>query len=331
MTTKRKITTIALVALAFAVTLGLLVNRSADAKINNTTAAAAAGLSAQQFFYNGVGVYALGANNNTLYLLNVSTATFNRVGAIAPVNGTVAECDFRPLNSQLYCVTDNGNSYLVNPANAQATLVGTLSPSINSGTALLYDFNPMADAIRYIGANNLNYAVVKDANGNFNTVAVQTPVAFAAGDINQGNDPNLVAGAYSQNQPNRPVTLFYAIDSNANNIVTIANKNATGSSNTGGGSLQTVGKLYDQNGLVILGANSGYDIATYPNLGFLDIGWILSGGVSGGPKITTFFNVQINPNLPIGQVQNVGGTSLAVTASDGNVSFGDIMITPPGQ
>jgi hypothetical protein len=329
MTTKRKITTIALVALAFAVslTLGLMANRSADAKTNKMTAASAAALGTQ-FFYQGVQVYALGANNNTLYLLNGST--FNRVGAIAPVAGTLAECDFRALNNQLYCVDDRSNIYLVNPANAQATLVAALNPPLNSGTQIDADFNPQADAIRYIGNNDLNYAIVKDANGNFNTVAVQTPVAFVAGDVNAGVNPNIVGGAYSQNQPNRPLTLYFAIDSSLDKMLTIAAKNAAGSSQTGGGGLQTVGTIYDQAGSVDITPDSGYDIATYPQFGNLDVGWIATGN-PGAVKITTFFNVQIPNNLPLGQQQNVGGTSLAVTFSDGQTAVGDIFIGIVGQ
>lgn len=320
MTKKRKITTITLTLLAFAIslTLGLMGNRSAHAK---TTAGISAAASAQ-FFYQGVQVYALGANNNTLYQLNGST--FNRIGAIGPVNGTVAECDFRTATNVLYCVTDTSNIYTVNPANAQAQQIGTLSPALNSGTQILVDINPMADAFRYIGNNDLNYAITKNANGVFNTIAVQTAVAFAAGDVNAGKNPNLVAGAYTQNQNNRPLTLFYAWDSNLNQAITIANKTATGSSNTGGGQLQTVGTLFDQSGAVDITPNSGFDVSTFPQFGNLDVGWLITDN-----KLTTFFTVQIPSNLTLGTLQNVGGTSMAITASDGNRSYSDIMVSIP--
>lgn len=317
----RKITTITLSALVFAVSLtfGLMGNRSAHAKTNMNLSTT--NLSAQ-FFYQGVQVYALGANNNTIYQL--SGSTFNRIGAIGPVTGTVAECDFRAANNQLYCITTTNNIYTVNPANGQATQIGTLSPALNSGTTLLVDFNAMADAIRYIGSNDLNYAVVKNANGVVNTVAVQTPVAFVSGDVNQGANPNLVAGAYDYNQPNQPFTTFYAFDSNLDKLITIATRTATGSSNTGGGQLQTVGTLFDQSGAVDITPNSGFDISTFPQFGNLNVGWLLT-----DRKLTTFFSVQVPMTLPLGQQQNVGGQSMAVTASDGNTSYSDIMVSIP--
>src|SRR5262245_5289741 len=129
----KKVTILTLITLAFAVSLtsGLIGKHSVSAKssVNSSSAIVPSPASpSAQFSYAGVQVYALGANNNTLYLL--SGSRFNRVGAISPVNGTVAECDFRPLNNQLLCVTNTSRIYTVNPANANATLVGTLTPAI---------------------------------------------------------------------------------------------------------------------------------------------------------------------------------------------------------
>jgi hypothetical protein len=327
MTMKKKLAIVTFITLAFvfSATSGLMGNHAVNAKTNvnpSTASALSPASSGAQFFYAGVQVYALGANNNTLYLL--SGSRFNRVGAISPVNGTVAECDFRPLNNQLICVTNTSNVYTVNPANASATFVGILSPAINSGVSLLLDFNPMADAIRYIGSNDLNYAIVKNAAGNFNTVVVQTPVAFAAGDVSAGANPNLVAGAYDNNLSGLATTTFFAWDSGLDKIVTIADRLANGSSNTGGGKLQTIGTLFDQNGMVDITPNAGFDITTFPQSGNLNVGWLITNG-----KLTTFFSVQISNTLPLGQMQNVGGISQAVTASDGNNQYSDIMVTIP--
>jgi hypothetical protein len=324
---KKKLAIPTFIMLAFAVssTYGLMGNHSASAKTNvnsSTTAVPSTASPSAQILYSGVQVYALGANNNTLYLL--SGSTFNRVGAISPVNGTVAECDFRPLNNQLICVTNTSRIYTVNPANARATLVGALAPAINSGVTLLLDFNPMVDALRYIGINDLNYAIVKNAAGNFNTVAVQTPVAFVAGDVNARANPSLVAGAYDNNLSGLATTTFFAFDSALNKVVTIADRIANGSSNTAGGKLQTVGSLFDQNGLVDITPNAGFDITTFPQAGNLNIGWLITDG-----KLTTLFTVQIPNSIPIGQTQNLGGISQAVTASDGNNRYSDIMVTIP--
>jgi uncharacterized protein DUF4394 len=327
MNMKKKVTILTFITLAFVVSLtfGLIGKHSVSAKTSVNSSAATVpspAAASAQFFYAGVQVYALGANNNTLYLL--SGSTFNRVGAISPVNGTVAECDFRPLNNQLLCVTNTSNIYTVNPANARATLVGTLTPAINSGVSLLLDFNPMADAIRYIGINDLNYAIVKNSAGNFNTTAVQTRVAFAAGDVSAGVNPSLVAGAYDNNLSGLATTTFFAWDSSLNKLVTIADRLANGSSNTAGGRLQTIGTLFDQNGSVDITPNSGFDITTFAQAGNLNVGWLITNS-----KLTTFFTVQVPNTIPLGQQQNLGGISQAVTASDGNNQYSDVMVTIP--
>jgi Domain of unknown function (DUF4394) len=318
--TIKKLTIATLITLAFAVSLtfGLMGNHSANAKTNLNLSAAAtmstASVSAQM---SGVPIFALGAGNNTLYLL--SGSTFNVVGTISPVNGTVRECDFRTANNQLMCVTNTGRFYTVNPANANATLVATLSP--NNANSQLLDINPMADAFRWVGTDELNYAIVKNTAGVFNTVAVQTSFAYIGNDANAGVNPNLVAGAYDNNQNGRATTTFFIFDSGTNQAVTIADRTATGSSNTGGGRLVTIGGVFDQNGRVTITPNSGFDIATFPRLGDLNIGALLTTG-----KLSFLFTAQVPNIVTPGQIQNLGAFSQGVVGSDGNNRWADVMI-----
>jgi Domain of unknown function (DUF4394) len=316
----KKLTILTLFALALAVsmTLGLMGNHSADAKTNlnssTTTVPSAASLSAQM---SGVTTFALGAGTNNLYVLVGST--FNRVGTISPVNGTVRECDFRTADNRLYCVTNTGRFYTVNTANAAATLVATLSP--NNANSQLMGINPMADAFRWVGTDELNYAIVKNAAGVFNTVAVQTPFAYVAGDVNAGVNPNLVAGDYDNNQNGLATTTFFIFDSGTNQAVTIADRNAAGSSNTGAGRLVTVGGVFDQNGRVTITPNAGFDIATFPRLGNLNIGALLTTG-----KLSILFTSQVPNIVTPGQTQNLGVVSQNVVGNDGNNQWADVMI-----
>jgi dipeptidyl aminopeptidase/acylaminoacyl peptidase len=307
-------------ALATSLTFGLMSIHSAKAKTNLNTITSsvpsAASLSAQ---ISGVTVYFLGAGNNVLYVLRPGSEVANRVGVIGPINGTVTEGDFRTATNQLYVVTNTGNFYTVNLANAQATRVATLSP--NNNTSRMLDINPMADAFRWIGTNELNYAIVKGANGVFNTVAVQTPVAYIRGDLNAGANPNIVGGAYDNNQKGLATTTFYFVDSATNQFGTINDRTATGSSNTGGGRLQTVGPLFDQRGRVNITPTSGFDIATFPQLGNLNIGLLVTDG-----KVTTVFTTQIPNSIPVGSGVNLGGFSQPLVGSDGQRQFSDVMI-----
>jgi Domain of unknown function (DUF4394) len=317
--TMKKLTIVTLITLAFAVsmTVGLMDNHSASAKTSlnslHSSVPSAASLSAQ---ISGVPIFALGANNNRLYLL--SGSTFNRVGTISPVNGTVRECDFRTANNQLYCVTNTGNFYTVNPANASATLVSTLSP--NNPNSQLLDINPMADAFRWVGTDERNQAIVKNAAGVFNTVAVQTSFAYVAGDVNSGRNPNLVAGAYDNNRNGLATTTFFIFDSGTNQAVTIADRTAAGSSNTGGGRLVTIGGVFDQDGRVTITPNSGFDITTTPQLG-VNIGVLLTTG-----KLSTLFTAQVPNIVTPGQIRSLGAISQGVVGSDGNNQWADVMI-----
>lgn len=115
------------------------------------------------------------------------------------------------------------------------------SPTVES----LMDFNPAVNALRLIGSNDQNFAVVNANGGNLNQTAVQTALAYAPGDANAGRDPNVTAGAYNNNVPNTPQTIFYMIDYDLDTLVTIAPPLGARGSNTGGGQLRTIGPLTD--------------------------------------------------------------------------------------
>jgi uncharacterized protein DUF4394/carbohydrate binding protein with CBM35 domain len=124
-----------------------------------------------------------------------------------------------------------------------ATLVSTMTPSFPSGYQSLMDFNPVVDAIRLIGSDTLNYAVVKGANGVLNTTAVQTSLTYNPNDVARGTTPKISGGTYNNNVNGATVTLFYAVDYNRDTLVTIDPAAAGGSSATGGGVLRTIGPL----------------------------------------------------------------------------------------
>ena len=142
------------------------------------------------------------------------------------VEGNLIGIDFRP-NQQanavrtntigLHGLSDTGKIYTIaiGPGGGQgtATLVSSPFPTpFDGGFQSLMDFNPVVDAIRLIGSNDQNFAVVNANGGNLNASAVQTAVAYAAGDTQAGRDPNLTAGAYTNNVAGAANTIFYAFD-----------------------------------------------------------------------------------------------------------------------
>jgi hypothetical protein len=244
-------------------------------------------------------IFAL-TTDNTLYFLAPGSTTYQSLGRIAGIGGNdLVGIDFRPADGRLYALSDGGSLYTINfnVSPPTATLVSALTPRFPSGFQSLMDFNPVVDAIRLIGGDTLNYAVVKGANNILNTTAVQTSLTYAAGDVNVGKTPKVCGGAYTNNVAGATTTIFYAIDYDQDTLVTIADKN-NGSSNTGGGRLQTIGRLVDSAGNPItLNSLADIDILTFNGVNSLI-------GVSRDITFEIPLN-QINPNLPLGTTQNV--------------------------
>jgi hypothetical protein len=173
------------------------------------------------------------------------------------------------------------------------------------------DFNPVVDAIRLIGSDNSNYAVVKDANGILNTTAVQTALTYPAPDVNAGKDPNVSCGAYNNNVAGATFTIFYAIDYSKDTFLTIPPATAGGSSATGGGQLQTIGNLVTPaGGRINIDPHGDADIFTNGN------GVNFFVGVSGRTLFSIDLN-QLNPGLVRGQTQNVVARGITINNEGG--------------
>jgi hypothetical protein len=260
-------------------------------------------------------LYALNTNN-VILILRPGDTTFSRLVKVTAANGNLIGIDARPANKLLYALTDTGTLYTIalGATNLGAvTRVSTMTPRFDGGYQSLMDFNPVVDAIRLIASDNDNYAVVKDAAGILNTTAVQTSLTYPAGDVNAGKDPNIACGSYTNNFAGAAVTLFYAIDYNTDQFVTIKPAAAGGSSATGGGLLTTIGNLVTPTGARInFSPNTDCDVVTNAS------GVNTLYGVS-GRSLFTIDLAQINTNLLAGQTQNVvvRGISLAETPDNG--------------
>jgi hypothetical protein len=289
-----------------AVTMALVLAASAASAQTAKTAAAAApqnrGVAQGVNIPGNVPVYAL-TSDNAIYVLRPGAANYVRLGRVETEGGNLIGIDFRPADGKLYGLTDLGNIYTIPVSQfsvGRAQRVSTTNPRFTGGFEMLMDFNPVANAVRIAGSNDQNLAVVNGTNGaNLGTTVAQTNFAYTQGDVNAGKDPELSGGAYTNNRPNATTTLFYVIDHDKDTLVTIADKTATGSSNTGGGKLQTIGSLVDQNGnKVNLSPTTDFDIYTDKSgKNFLV-----------GQTTRLLFSIdlaQINPNLQVGKTQRV--------------------------
>jgi hypothetical protein len=225
-------------------------------------------------------------------------------------------------NNSLYAVTDTGKLYTIGLTAAtlgRATLVSAMNPRFPSGYQSLMDFNPVVNAIRLIGSDGLNYAVVS-SGGNLNTTAVQTSLTYNANDVNKGASPKVSAGSYNNNFIGAAATIFYAIDNNLDTLVTIDPPATGGSSATGGGVLQTLGPLVNSSGQrVNVSSTADFDILTTAN------GRNNLVGVSG----RTFFTIDlslINPAVAAGTVRNI--VTQGITMNDDGNLWVDVAAAP---
>lgn len=279
-------------------------------------------------------VYAL-TSDNAIYVLRPGAGQYVRLGrADFSDAGNLIGIDFRPADAtpqRVYGLTDRGNLYTIDlsPQNFGATtFVSTMNPRFTGGFGGLVDFNPVVNALRVAGSNDQNLAVVNGADGsNLSIVAVQTNFAYAQGDVNFGKNPEIVGGAYTNNFAGATNTLFYMIDYDQDTLVTIADKTATGSSNTGGGKLQTIGNFVDESGTRLnMSPTSDLDIYTDAN----GINYLV------GQTTRLLFSIdlsQIDPNLPLGKTQRIvvkRGRAAALPGPNAPLTGGvfDIAIPP---
>ncbi len=326
---KKSLTTLTLTALTLTVSLipGLVSRYSASAESGSKTSYMAATTSLPAgFAMQDTGVvlpkapiYALNSDN-TIFVLTPGTTSFTRLVRVTQSNGNLVGIDFRPSDGKLYALTDTNTIYTIDLSSANlggVTKVNDLTIPFAGGFQALVDFNPVVDAVRLIGSNGQNYAVV-NSGGNLNVTAVQTSLSYNAGDVNENATPSISAGSYTNSVAGATVTLFYAIDYALDTFVTIQPAATGGSSATGGGKLQTLGRLVTPGGVPVnVAPTADIDIYTDAN----GVNSII--GVS-GRTLFTIDLAQINMAQALGTTKNV--VARGITMPDHGGGFLDIAV-----
>jgi hypothetical protein len=294
-----KETTSTFVVAALLTGSSLAMSQTADlARTGSSNTGVAAGVTLPR-----VNVYAL-TSDNAIYVLRPGAGQYARLGRVnTPDGGNLIGIDFRPADSKLYGLTDLGTLYTIDVSAArfgQVAQVSKMGTRFTGGFENVMDFNPVANALRVTGSNDQNLAVVNGTDGsNLSTTVAQTKFVYAAGDVNAGKDPELSGGAYTNNFVGAATTLFYAVDHDLDTLVTIADKTATGSSNTGGGQLQTIGSFVDEQGNKLnMSPTTDWDVYTDRS----GINYLV------GQTTRLLFSIdltQINPKLPLGKTQKI--------------------------
>ena len=105
-----------------------------------------------------------------------------------------------------------------------ATVIGTgaFTPPL-SGTAFGFDFNPTADRLR-VHSDQEQDLRLNQLTGT--VAAVDTVLAYATGDANVGQNPNVVGTAYTNSVAGVTATELFAIDSDRDALVFLASPNS---------------------------------------------------------------------------------------------------------
>ena len=194
-------------------------------------------------------VYGVTTANNLIQFNSRRPGAILRSVAITGLQGgeNIVGIDVRPATGQLFGLGSTSRIYRINPFTGAATFVGTLTTAL-AGTNFGFDFNPVPDRIRITSDADQNLR----ANPADGTNLVDGTLAYAAGDPNAGQNPNIVGSGYTNSFGGTTTTTLYDIDSNLDILVTQNPPN--------NGTLNTVGSLG-----VNITAEAGFDIASSNN------------------------------------------------------------------
>lgn len=163
--------------------------------------------------------------------------------------------DFRPADRMLYGIGSTGRLYTINYSTGAVSQVGTPGQFDLDGISFGFDFNPVPDRIRLTSDSDQNLRLNPN---NAALAATDITLAFGAGDVNAGENPNIVGSAYTNSFAGATATTLYGIDSSLGILVTQAPPN--------NGTLNTVGSL----GVSTTGT-VGFDILFPGNLAFASL------------------------------------------------------------
>ncbi len=171
-------------------------------------------------------IYALNTNNFLLTFDSNNPSVIRTAVAVTGItlNQVLVGIDFRPATGDLYALgyyaaTNESQLYTINPATGAATAINA-TPTILmlGGNNVAMDFNPVADKVRVVSANNMNYRLNVDGTLAFTDLNLN----YGAADINFGADPQIGAAAYTNSYAGALTTLLYNYDQ-ALNILTNQN------------------------------------------------------------------------------------------------------------
>jgi len=156
----------------------------------------------------------------TYQLVQFNSATPGTIVSQVPVTGLgfgaeLLGLDARPLTGELFALGRTA-LYTLDPATGAVTQVGPAFggalPAGNYGI----DFNPSIDRIRVVTRDDANFRLNPN---NASLAGSDTNLAYAAADVNFGQDPDVRGLAYDSNTAGAASTTLFGIDANRDVLV----------------------------------------------------------------------------------------------------------------
>ncbi len=191
-------------------------------------------------------IFGVDENNRLVTFDSASPSTMLSSIQITGSSSSFQALDFRPVNNALYGLSTNRQVFTINTATGVATAVG--STLALGGNSFGFDFNPTIDRVRIVSNTDRNY-VFNPENGSVVGAPTAAPLAFAAGDPNQGANPGVTAAAYTSSTFGAAAgtTQLYVLDTDLDVLAR---------QNNNGGVLTTVGGFGAD-----LGSRTSFDIS----------------------------------------------------------------------
>lgn len=166
---------------------------------------------------------------------------------------TIDDIDYRPATGEVFGYSDATDTvYRIDVDSGVATAVAS-RPGATAVPTNGFDFNNVIDAARIVNTQEANLVFRPNASpvDVIGAEAGVTPLAYKAGDPNEGRDPSIFANAYTNAIPMAPSTVQFALDSQWDILATLDNN---------AGTLNTVGAVMAGGMALDFTENGGFDI-----------------------------------------------------------------------
>ena len=149
--------------------------------------------------------------DNMLIRMDSETRRAQPARRITGTDGTVVGIDQRPQDGRLYGITTTGQIVTLDPTTGRATQVSRLNVAFQPAGRVVFDFNPVANRVRVMGADGQNLRVNVETGEAVSDGRLKNAPGPTADAI-----PRIIAGAYTNSMTGATATMLLTVDTSTN-------------------------------------------------------------------------------------------------------------------